>query len=311
MEGQINRRSAVRCATAALAATVLAGCAAPGGSADTSARALQRVRVEPGVELAYRKGGNGPVPVFLLHGYSLSMDTWEKVVRKFPADRYTTYAYDLRGFGDSSKPATGNNMAQHVKDLAALMDQLKVQRAVLIGHSLGGAIGQEFAATYPERTMALVSSDAFARFSVAPPVNDAIRKRAEGFGTIEQNRELLKGAVPRYFDPRNQNATDIERFIAITLKASTPALRDQLLDAYAFPQIEVAKFRALTIPVLAATGAVDNVVPANNAILIADVVPGSEILMVPRTGHSPMWEDPDGWARPVLEFLARRLPATP
>lgn len=268
---------------------------------------LRKVAIGGDVELAVRATEGGPVPVIFLHGYSLSMDTWEKVLPMFPTSRYTTIAYDLRGFGDSSKPPAGYTMTQHVKDLAALMDRMKIQRAVLIGHSLGGAIGQEFATTYPERTLALVTSDAFARFTVAPPVNEAIRKRADSFGTIEQNRELLKGAVPRYFDPRNQNPADIERFIAITLKASTPALRDQLIDAYAFPQIDIAKYRSLPMPVLAASGAMDNVVPANNAILISDVVPDSEILLVPRAGHSPMWERPQAWATPVLDFLSRRV----
>lgn len=58
---------------------------------------------------------------------------------------------------------------------------------------------------------------------------------------------------------------------------------------------------------LAATGAVDNVVPANNAILISDTVPDSEILIVPRAGHSPMWERPEAWGGPVVDFLNRRV----
>ncbi|RZL63413.1 MAG: alpha/beta fold hydrolase [Variovorax sp.] len=288
-------------------ARFLAVCAFAFAAVTAHAADLRRVTVEDGVELAVRRTEGGRIPVFFLHGYSLSMDTWEKVLPMFPARRYTTIAYDLRGFGDSSKPPTGYTMAQHVKDLVGLMDRMNIRRAVLVGHSLGGAIGQEFATSHPERTLALVTSDAFARFTVAPPVTEPIRKRAESFGSMEQNRTLLEGAVPRYFDVRNQNSADIERFIGVTLKASTPALREQLLDAYAFPQIDIAKYKALTVPVLAATGAVDKVVPAENAILISDVVPDSEILLVPRAGHTPMWERPEAWARPVVDFLDRRV----
>jgi pimeloyl-ACP methyl ester carboxylesterase len=52
---------------------------------------------------------------------------------------------------------------------------------------------------------------------------------------------------------------------------------------------------------------VDNVVPVAQAIAVSDVVPDAELVLVPRAGHSPMWERPDAWAQPVLEFLNRRL----
>ncbi len=269
--------------------------------------ALQKIAIGDGVELAVRKSGSGPVPVFFLHGYSLSMDTWDKVIEHFPANRYTRYAYDLRGFGDSSKPDQGHTMQQHAKDLAALMDRLRVPRAVLIGHSLGGAISQEFAINNPGRTLAVVTSDAFARHLPLPGANDAIRKRADSFGTVEQNREILKGAVPRYFDPRNSNPADIERFLGIALKSSSTALRDQLIDAYAAPTLDADRYRQLRVPVLAISGAVDNVVPVAQAIAVSDIVPDAEIVLVPKAGHTPMWERPDAWLRPVLDFLSRRV----
>lgn len=292
----------MRRACAALAALAVAA-----SSAWAQAPAPRKLAVADGVELAVRSAGAGPVPVIFLHGYSLSMDTWDKVVGKFPAARYRTVAYDLRGFGDSSKPADGHSMHQHARDLAALMDGLQIPRAVLVGHSLGGAIGQEFATLYPERVLALVSSDAFARHQPLPGASDAVRQRAQSFGTSEQNRALLQGAVPRYFDARNAQPADVERFLAIALKSSTAALRDQLLDAYAAPALDAAKYRALAVPVLAVSGATDTVVPVANAIALSDVVPGAEIALVPRAGHSPMWEQPDAWLRPVLDFLDRRV----
>ncbi len=268
---------------------------------------MRRVPVADGIELAVRVDGYGPMPVIFLHGYSLSMDTWDKVIRKFPSDRYTTYAYDLRGFGDSSKPDSGFTMNQHARDLAVLMDRLNLPSAVLIGHSLGGAIGQEFATLYPKRVLALVTSDAFARQLPLPGASDAIRARAGSFGSVEQNREILKGAVPRYFDPRNANPVDVERFLAVALKSSTPALRDQLIDAYAAPALDADKYRQLRIPVLAISGAMDNVVPVAQAIAVSDAIPDAELVLVPRAGHTPMWERPDAWGQAVLEFLGRRV----
>jgi pimeloyl-ACP methyl ester carboxylesterase len=300
--------------TSMLAAALCAATCTLPATAQTAASAvpaLQKIAVADNVELAVRKSGHGEVAVFFLHGYSLSMDTWDKVIDRFPAGRYTRYAYDLRGFGDSSQPDRGLTMQQHARDLAALMDQLQVKRAVLVGHSLGGAIGQEFAVTHPQRTLALVTSDAFARHLPLPGASDAIRQRAARFGTLEQNRELLKGAVPRYFDPRNVRPADIERFLAIALKSSTIALRDQLIDAYSAPALDAGRYRELRVPVLAVSGAVDLVVPVAQAIAVSDIIPDAEITLVPKAGHTPMWEQPDAWLRPVLEFLDRRVATRP
>ncbi|MBV7484645.1 alpha/beta fold hydrolase [Bordetella sp. BOR01] len=271
----------------------------------------RRVDVGASVELAVDIRGSGPIPVVFMHGYSLSRQTWDKVISRLPADRYTTYAYDLRGFGDSSKPESGHTMRQHAQDLAMLMDRLQLPHAVLIGHSLGGAIGQEFALRHPDRVLALVSSDAFARHVPLPGISDALRQRAASFGTPEQNRRILASAVPRYFDPRNASASDIDMFVGMTMQASTPALRDQLLDAYSAPTLDADQYRQLRIPVLAISGATDTVVPVANAIALGDIVPGSEIALVPRAGHTPMWERPDDWARQVLDFLDRRVSASP
>lgn len=296
----------------AFAASILAGALVAGGCAQApSAPTMQKVAIGNGVDLAVKKSGQGPVPVIFMHGYSLSMDTWDKAIERFPADRYTRYAYDLRGMGDSAKTPTGHSMQQHAKDLAALMDRLQLQRAVLVGHSLGGAIAQEFTIDNPGRVLALVSSDAFARHQPLPGASDAVRKRAEGFGTVDQNRELLKGAVPRYFDPRNGNPADVERFLNIALKSSSAALRDGLIDAYAAPTLDAERYRRLRVPVLAMSGAMDNVVPVAQAIALSDVVPDAEIALVARAGHSPMWERPEAWVRTVLDFLNRRLPAQP
>jgi len=271
----------------------------------------RRVDIGASIELAVEVRGHGSIPVVFVHGYSLSRRTWDKVVSHFPADRYTTYAYDLRGFGESSKPESGYTMRQHAQDLATLMDRLRLPRAVLVGHSLGGAIGQEFAVSYPGRVLALVTSDAFARHLPLPGISDALRQRAASFGSPEQNRRILAAAVPRYFAPRNISAGDIDLFTSITMQASTPALRDQLLDAYSAPPLDADKYRRLRIPVLAMSGANDTVVPVANAIALSDIVPDSEIALVPRAGHTPMWERPADWLRPLLDFLARRLAISP
>ena len=268
---------------------------------------IEMVDIGGGVELAVRRSGHGGIPVVFIHGYSLSADTWARVLPNFPEETYTRIAYDMRGFGDSSKPEGGHTMYQHALDLHALLDRLGIGKAVLVGHSLGGAVSQYFATLHPERLLAIVSCDAFAQFNPLPGMDEAKQKRVDSFGTKEQNRAVQEGAVERYFDPRNLEADSVPLFAEIALKSSTQALRDQLIDCYVAPPLDAARFEALTMPLLALTGATDIVAPVQQAIDLSDRVPGSELAVMARCGHTPMWEMPDEWSRLVLDFLSRRV----
>lgn len=268
---------------------------------------MERIDIGRGIELATVRGGEGPVRLVFIHGYSMSHESWERVLPHFPTDRYSTIAYDLRGFGWSSKPSTGHSMHQHALDLRMLLDRLEIERAVLIGHSLGGAIAQEFATLHPARLAGFVSCSALARFRPLPGLDEAKRRRAEGFGTEQENREILELAVERYFDPRNADRETLDRFVRIALQASSAALREQLIDAYTAPPLDRHAFETMRLPTLAMCGATDHVAPVENAIALCDVVPDSELVVLPRVGHTPMWEAPAAWAAAVRAFLDRRV----
>lgn len=265
------------------------------------------IPVSDGVELALWQRGDGAVPIVFLHGYSLSAATWERVLPLFPAGRFTLYRYDLRGFGASSKPEKGYSMNQHARDLKALMDALNIPAAVLIGHSLGGAISQEFATLWPDRVLAYVSNSALARHRPLPGMDAGKQARADAFGTPAQNRQILEGAVASYFDPRNSTPETLATFTEMAMQSSSVALRDQLIDAYTAPALDAALYAALRLPVLALTGATDPVAPPAQSMALAEAVPDSELAIMPRAGHTPMWERPGEWTRIVLEFLDRRV----
>jgi alpha-methylacyl-CoA racemase len=267
----------------------------------------QAVALGNGATLAVDTAGDGPIPLVFIHGYSLSLKTWDRVVGRFPASRYTTIRYDLRGFGTSSKPEAGYTMAQHVADLRLLLDRLEIAKAVLIGHSLGGAITQEFALEHPNRLLGYVSSNAYARFNPLPGLSPAAQQRADSFGTPEQNRPLLEGSVVRYLDPRNATPADLAALFAMTQNASSKALRDGLIDVYTGPTLDAAKYAALAIPVLSITGTTDAVVPIAQAVALSELIPDSELALIPRAGHSPMWERSEAWTGAVLDFLSRRV----
>lgn len=102
--------------------------------------------------LRYEQTGDG-APIVLIQGANLPMEMWDAQVEFF-ATEFTVVRYDVRGFGGSG-PRDGVPYQSHA-DLKALLDHLRIERAHLIGLSLGGRIAVDFALTYPDRVASLV-----------------------------------------------------------------------------------------------------------------------------------------------------------
>src|SRR4051795_12239870 len=107
--------------------------------------------------LHFARAGSGP-PLILLHGWPEFWLTWEPVMTRL-ADRFTLYAPDLRGFGDSDKPEGPFGPDQQAADMLALMDALGLPQAGIVGHDVGGALMQPLARKAPERIAGLFFFD--------------------------------------------------------------------------------------------------------------------------------------------------------
>ncbi|HXH83329.1 MAG TPA: alpha/beta hydrolase [Candidatus Tectomicrobia bacterium] len=132
--------------------------------------------------------------IVAIHGLTANHTCWRPMAHAL-ADAHRLIAYDLRGRGDSDKPARGYSLAHHDADLAGLLDHFGLARAVLMGHSLGAHIAVRFAAHHPERVDRLVLFDggldvraevldslapALARLGVEFPSADAFLERMRG-----------------------------------------------------------------------------------------------------------------------------------
>lgn len=100
-----------------------------------------------GVRLRYERTGRGKAVVFI-HGFALDLRMWEPQWTAI-AENYQAVRYDLRGFG-ASDPPDGKTYC-HIDDLRALLDALDIERAALVGLSIGGGIAVDFALAYPDR----------------------------------------------------------------------------------------------------------------------------------------------------------------
>ena len=97
-------------------------------------------------------------PILCIHGITANCRFWDALARVL-APEYQVFAMDLRGRGQSDKPSQGYSLEYHLKDINCLLDDLGLDRAVIMGHSLGAFIGLAFAAQYPDRTDQLILVD--------------------------------------------------------------------------------------------------------------------------------------------------------
>lgn len=119
--------------------------------------------------IAYDEAGDGP-PLVLAHGLGLGREMWRPQIEHFRTS-HRVIAFDVRGAGESGPLAHGRDvLARQASDLASLLTQLDVSRAVLCGVSYGGVLAQEFALSYPERLAGLVLVDSFSNQELADPL---------------------------------------------------------------------------------------------------------------------------------------------
>jgi pimeloyl-ACP methyl ester carboxylesterase len=269
---------------------------------------IEHVKLADGLDMAYRRSGHGPTNIVLIHGYSLSSAEWAKVLPLLPENLYTAYAIDLRGFGDSGKTEDGNEFEQLVADLEGFLDAMHVGQAVMIGHSMGGSLLQDFVLAHPDRVSALVLSDAFARNESPIGISDSVQKRIDGYGTDDANRRVFEAAMPRYFDAGNVTPAELQAFVNQALKESNPTLKGLLAEEYTIAAIPTERYSAIKVPTLILVGANDPFVPNKQVLALANGIAGVRwAAIVPHSGHTPMWEQPKVWTSTVRLFLENSL----
>jgi 3-oxoadipate enol-lactonase len=127
-----------------------------------------------GITLHYaREGVADGIPLVFINSLGTDLRIWDRVVPRF-TNRYALIRYDKRGHGLSDCPPAPYSIRDHAHDLVGLLDRLEVQKAILVGISVGGMIAQDFAATWPERVKALVLCDTRPKIGTADAWNERI-----------------------------------------------------------------------------------------------------------------------------------------
>ncbi len=262
-----------------------------------------------GLELHYREAGSG-TPVLLVHGFTGNSRNWALCVPVL-RQRYRVVSPDLPGHGLSARPddPAVYTLEAMAADVAALMDTLGLERCHLVGHSMGGMVAQLVALAHPGRLRSLVLVDT----SAEPPEGLRTRERAR---LVELAREQGMEAVWEAQLAMNPQADQ--------LRAQPEFLqtwREQFLmtsrEAYIYCAQAMAQRRPLlddlerlSLPTLIVCGENDGpfVGPSQR---MHQRIRGSQLVFIPRCGHTPQVERPEEFNRVLLDFLQRVDGAAP
>src|SRR6266700_7190758 len=248
----------------------------------------------PGSQLWYWDTGGQGIPIVLLHPATGSGLIWGYQQPVFAKAGYRVIGYSRRGYinsapFDRSSPGVGS------EDLRALADHLGLGRFHLVASAAGGSIASDFAFSYQPGLLSLtISSNSFG-------VRDGEIAKAASFirpKGWEQMPAEFRELGPSY---RAANPEGVKAWMELEHKALIGSEYRQTLRN----EITQAKLKELKLPTLLIAGTADLSTPPSISRLIAAEIPNSEVVVVPESGHSVSWEQPDVFNRAVLDFLAK------
>ncbi len=283
----------------------------PGAPVNLAAfdRSERLVGLRDGITLGYvDRGPRDGRPVLLIHGYTNDARNWVPLL-PYLDPRLRLILVDLRGHGESSKPACCYARIDMAYDLRLLLDRLGIKKADVIGHSLGSIVAQTFAETWPTRvrSVVLISSTGGYRAG-CPNVTPADAP------PLPQ----LRAALLRQHDPIDPNGQFMSDWYGTTRPADPQLLRLQRRDAARIPvRVWLAildqavtgidlqtTLPRLEAPTLLLWGAKDTLMGEADRCSLMRALPHAQVKIFKDYGHNPFWQDPAAVAAAINPFLA-------
>jgi len=254
------------------------------------------------VKLYYEIHGTGE-PLLLIEGLGYASWSWFRQIEGL-SDSYCVVSFDNRGVGKSDKPDIPYSIELMADDVARLLESLGIEKAHILGVSMGGYIAQKLAIKYPQKVKSLVlGCTSFGGPQSIPLTEEALQSmlKVEGLNAEEVIRQGFKAAISPKFIRGYPEVVD--QLVAWRLVNPTPryAWERQFAAAAAF-NVE-SQLNKINVPTLVITGSEDIVVPPQNSILLAERISGAHLVIIPGGGHLFFIENAKEFNRAVLEFL--------
>jgi non-heme chloroperoxidase len=268
------------------------------------------------VKLYYDDHGAGQ-PVVLIHGFPLSGAAWEKQMPGLLSAGYRTIAYDRRGFGRSSQPATGYDYDTFAADLDRIMNELDLRDAILVGHSMGtGEV---------TRYLAKFGSGRVSRAVLISPIPPFLLKTSDNPEGVDQS--IFDGFMNAIMADRyayqtsflndffNYDKTKGKQVSEEAYRANwNLAISASAIGTHACVKAWQTDFRGdlprIDVPVLIIQGDQDRVLPyPKTGQRLQPMLPGSQLVTLKGAPHAVPWTHADDVNRALMEFIGAPSPA--
>ena len=271
-----------------------------------------RIATHDGGELYVVEHGTG-TPIVFAHGVTLTSQVWAHQFRSFPAAGFRTVAFDGRGHGQSTMGETGHSIDNLAADLRTVLERLDLRDAIVVGHSMGGMAVQGLAVHHPdvvaERVagMVLLSSSARSFASDARRVRGGLDRAsavAPTVGALFRQRNLgLLVARLGFGDAPDPRCVEAVRQMLGACPHETLREAGRSLLTLDF----VDDLPRLSVPTLVVVGTSDVLTPPRESQVIADLVPGAELVELAGAGHMLMYERTEELDALIVDFSRQCL----
>jgi pimeloyl-ACP methyl ester carboxylesterase len=261
-----------------------------------------------GHRIAYKETGEGQ-PLLLIHGIPTNKLMWRGVMPEL-AKHYRVIAPDMLNYGESDMPQDADvSINAQTRIFVKLMDALGVSRADVVSHDIGGGIGQLMAVNHPERIrrQVLIDSVCFDSWPI-PEFKQLLEPGVEEATSVEEFTTIMRDFMPSgVHDPAVATEEMTERYVAPwnSAEGKTAFFRNMRRLNKEYTQAIAGDLKNIEIQTLVLWGDKDSFQKPDYAPMLADAIPGAELIWVKDAGHWVTDEKPEETARYILEFLTR------
>jgi len=246
------------------------------------------------INMEYRTLGKG-YPLIMITGFSGTMDLWASDALDILFSHYKVIIFDNRGMGGTTAGSRKFTIEQFADDTAGLMEALGIDRAYVLGWSMGTEIAQELTLRHPEKVARLILHAADCSMKACPPSPDVLKKMNDTSGTPEeQSKRLISLLFPQNW---------IKSHMGDRMRDSSPENIERQGIAMDSWKGSCDRLSQIKCPTLLITGTDDILTPPQNSYMMVDKIPGAKLVTLENGGHGVMYQYPEKFCDAVIDFL--------
>ena len=257
------------------------------------------------IDIAYKQVGRGNArPIILITGLGATMDMWNPLLlEQLSSSNHTVIIFDNRGAGESTAGGTKEfSISQFANDTAGLLEALKIDKADVLGWSMGSFIAQELALTNPDKVGSLILyASSCGGKEAKPPSPEVIQTFSNtSMPPQELGQKLISLLFPTGWFKANP---DYLNYFPIPKESVSPEIMRKQSEAIAKWTGTCNAIPKITQPTLMIVGTEDIFTPAANSLMLVEGIPSSWLVQIRDAGHGLMYQFPGEFNRVLMTFL--------